>query len=99
MDTPRKRRPVRTYADLPAKPIMLYPESGDERDRFKAAARDAGFKRLGPFIRHVVNLYCSYHEERRSKAAPPGPVAVAPYDPTGARERLERARQRLRQSA
>jgi hypothetical protein len=52
-----ERRPTaRLYRDLPARPIMIYPQSNDQRQVFEAAAA-AEKRKLSPFIIWAVSEY------------------------------------------
>jgi hypothetical protein len=51
-----KRAPARLYRDLPARPIMIYPQSNDQRQLFEAAAA-AEKRKLSPFIIWAVSEY------------------------------------------
>jgi hypothetical protein len=52
-----KQRPAaRMYRDLPAKPIMVYPQSDEQRKEFEQFAALEN-RKLSPFIVHVVSEY------------------------------------------
>jgi hypothetical protein len=62
MTTPIEKRPViRKYEDLPARPIMVYPKTAEQRDRFQAAAEAQG-KGLSPYIVEVVEQHLKDEE-------------------------------------
>ena len=51
----------RKYSDMSAKPIMIYPQSAEQRELFEAAAR-ADNRKLSPFIVHVVMQFIKAQE-------------------------------------
>jgi hypothetical protein len=59
-----KRPAARKYEDLPARPIMLYPKTAEQRDRFEAASKAAG-KGLSPFIVELVEQHLQDEERMR----------------------------------
>jgi len=65
MTTPIEKRPVaRKYEDLPARPIMVYPKSAEQRDRFEAAAKASG-KGLSPYMVEIVEQHLKDEERMR----------------------------------
>jgi hypothetical protein len=56
MHETNEKRPSRQYRDLPARPIMVYPQSPEEREMIEEAAKAEG-RKLSPFIVWVVKKY------------------------------------------
>ena len=53
---PREVKNPGTYKNLPARPIMVYPRSAEEREAFEEMAKEE-HRRLSPFIVNVVSEY------------------------------------------
>ena len=56
MQETNEKRTTRQYRDLPARPIMVYPQSSQEREMIEEAAKAEG-RKLSPFIVWVVKRY------------------------------------------
>ena len=80
MNTAAKQR--RKYRELEVKPIMIYPQSAEQRRLFEEAAR-ADNRKLSPFIVHVVQKHLH------------SPQQTTPETRQTPQERLEEARQRF----
>ena len=72
-ETSIDQRPRRKYSELAAKPIMIYPQSAEQRALFEEAAR-ADNRKLSPFIVHVV---AEYLQQRKSAETPEGRLEEA----------------------
>lgn len=68
MTTTKQQPAMRYYRDLPAKPIMVYPSSPEQREEFEVAAAAEG-RKLSPFILWAVQQYIASIPTVRIEAA------------------------------